>query len=153
MGEATGLFNPAHHGLNALPFFDRINHAGRVMIIGHLALIVLASRGAGRIGNSRAIAALLSIELLMFGPGLVPLPTTAAGISEVFSELGDEDGRVLVLPLSGPGLHPQQALYEQRAHALLQLRLLRIRQLPLLVAHGAPALVHSEPRTQECAKT
>ena len=117
MGEATGLFNPAHHGLNALPFFDRINHAGRVMIIGHLALIVLASRGAGRIGNSRAIAALLSIELLMFGPGLVPLPTTAAGISEVFSELGDEDGRVLVLPLSGPGLHPQQALYEQRAHA------------------------------------
>lgn len=116
-GESTGLLNPVHSGFNALPFFDRINHSGRVMLLGHLALVVLAARGALAFGRTRAIAAVVVLELVLLGPGLAPLPTTSSNVAEVFSKLGNEEGRVLVLPLGGPGLHPQRALYEQRAHA------------------------------------
>lgn len=116
-GQATGLPNPVHSGLNTLPFFDRINHAGRMMLIGHLALVVLAAKGARRLGSPRVVAAVLTLELFALGPRLAPLPTTPSEVAEVFSELEARDGRVLVLPMGGPGLHPQKALYEQRAHA------------------------------------
>ena len=63
------------------------------------------------------MAVLIGIELIFAGPVPLPFPTTSAEISPVFFEAAGKEGRLLVLPVGGPGLHPQRALYEQRAHA------------------------------------
>jgi hypothetical protein len=47
----------------------------------------------------------------------LPLPTTPSQVDEIFEKAEAGEGALLVLPIGGPGIHPQQPLYEQRAHA------------------------------------
>jgi len=123
--------------LHLLPFGDLVNHHARLLLPGTLALAVLAARGAVRLersgrfkGNGGVVAALaLSVEMLLVAPLSYPLPVASIRVPDVVRPCGarhvdgpcvDLDdltpGRMLVAPLAGPGVHPQRALLDQRAH-------------------------------------
>jgi len=115
MGDPLGVANPAVTLFRLLPGVDLVNHHGRLFLVGQIALAVLAATGARRLGRARVAAAVVALELALFSPQGVPLPTTPATIDPLFHALPGE-GPVLVIPVAGPGVAHQRPLYEQRAH-------------------------------------
>ena len=117
-GHATGVDNPFFQLFSLLPFAEQLNHSARLMLVGQLGLVVLASRGVYRwMRPPWWVAMGVVAEILWVSPASLPLPTTNAKIDAIFSQIPPGDGRVLVLPIGGPGINPQKSLYEQRAHA------------------------------------
>jgi len=117
-GQPLGLPGPGGWLLDLLPFGDLVNHHARAMLVGQLALAVLAARGAARLGRTArlTVLGLVVMELAILSPLGLPLPTTPAAVPQVFHELPPGEGGVLTVPIAGPGVHFQRPLYEQRAH-------------------------------------
>lgn len=110
-GQPLGVDNPALRMLAWVPLLDRLNHHARLMLLGNLALVALASRGARR--WPRAAPAVVLVELIVLSPARFPLPVTPAASPAIY-------GQLTALP-AGPVLvvgerNPQKALYDQRAH-------------------------------------
>jgi hypothetical protein len=117
-GEPLGVPGPGGWLLDRLPFGGLVNHHARAMLVGQIALAVLAARGAkawGRLAGP-GVAALVALELVLLSPVGLPLPTTPAAVPAVFTDLPEGRGGVLTVPVAGPGVHFQRPLYEQRAH-------------------------------------
>lgn len=113
--------NPVVSVTSQLPVLGLVNHHGRWMLVGQVALVLLAARGVRRLPRWTVapVAGAMVLEFALVSPAPWPLPVTNAQVAPVFSELpADLDGRVLVVPLGGPGVHFQQPLFEQRAHGL-----------------------------------
>ena len=120
-GEATGVPNPVAWVVEHLPMGGLIKHYGRFLLIAMVALAVLAGRGVSRLGAWSGI--LVMADLLLLAPLSAQLPVADASPPELVEQLESlPSGPMLVLPLAGPGVHPQRALFDQRIHGR-QLRL------------------------------
>ncbi|MCB9760155.1 MAG: hypothetical protein H6739_10005 [Alphaproteobacteria bacterium] len=139
-GEPLGVENPvAVWAWRVLPFSDLINHHARWMLLGQVALAVLAARGArsvihrvihtrppdqNRIGTPGMIESALplaialgtTVEIATLSPAPFPLPLTPAAVDPLWSLVPPGEGALLPVPAGGPGVHFQRPLYEQRAH-------------------------------------
>lgn len=126
LGQPLGLRNPLALGLDLLPGGALVNHHGRLLLPGAVALSVLAARGAdslrrlaaGRLPRALpAAVALVAFDLLLLAPGGAPLPTADPTPPALVADLGRlSPGRLLVLPVAGPGVHFQRPLLDQRLH-------------------------------------
>ncbi len=126
LGESAGLPNPFALALDWLPGGARLNHHARLLMLGQVALAVLAARGVRRLaarpgwrpGLVVGIAGL--VVLLDYGllaPVPWPLPAASARAPDFLSELDElSPGMLLWLPTGGPGISPQRPLLDQRAH-------------------------------------
>ncbi len=128
LGQPLGLDNPFAAALHLLPGGELLNHHGRLLLLGAIALSVLAARGAARLGPRLgpyrpALAALVALDLLLLSPLSLPLPVADARPPDVATQLHTlTPGPLLVVPVMGPGVHPQRALFDQRAHGRPLLR-------------------------------
>lgn len=121
-GVPLGLDNPFAALAHALPGGELLNHHGRVLLIGAVALAALAARGARSVGERFGVPrvvfpVLVGLDLLLLSPASLPLPVADAEPPDVAWRLeGLSPGPVLVVPVAGPGVHPQRALFDGRAH-------------------------------------
>ena len=124
-GTPTGLDNPLTEILATLPFGSLINHHGRLLLVGAIALSVLAARGARHLSRRSGyrlrwvVLFLIALDLSLLGPVGVPLPVADPTPLAVYTDPSMADlppGPVLQLPASGPGIHFQRPLLDQRAH-------------------------------------
>ena len=121
-GHPLGMSNPFAAALAALPFGGLLNHHGRLLLVGAVALAALASKGAARLGAQRprlrwVLPCLLTLDYVAISPLPLPLPVADATPPDVATQLQDlSPGPLLVIPAAGPGVHPQRALFDQRAH-------------------------------------
>ncbi len=117
-GQPLGVAGPGGWLLDRLPYGELVNHHARAMLVGQLALAVLAARGARAWDRLPAplIALGVALELAFVSPVGLPLPVTPATVPAVFEGLPPGQGGVLTVPVAGPGVHFQRPLYEQRAH-------------------------------------
>jgi len=135
-GPSLGLFgtpiveNPVFSALKWVPGGDLLNHHGRVLILGAVALAVLAARGAVAL-KGRApmwvLAGAVVVDFALLSPVPLPLATVPLspqgslewcdGAEQTCADLDDlSPGAMLVLPLAGPGVHFQRPLLDQRLH-------------------------------------
>jgi len=144
-GTPTGIDNPLVDLLAALPFGTLVNHHGRLLLIGAIALSVLAARGATRLQARRGARArwiillVVGIDLAGLGPVGAPLPIADPTPLAVYTHPSMAtlpDGLILQLPAAGPGVHFQRPLLDQRAH-----------RRPLLLDPNRPGLPPSLART------
>jgi hypothetical protein len=131
-GHSSGISNPFDWLFSWIPFADMVNHKARLMLAGQIGLVVLAAKGLKRWKRAgHWVSAALILELVFLSPAPLPLPTTPSQVDEIFEKVDAGEGALLVLPIGGPGIHPQRPLYEQRAHArVLALRPNRPGPLP-----------------------
>mgnify|MGYP007024794968 CR=1 FL=1 len=118
-GSPLGVQNPFAAGLGLLPFGELVNHHGRLLLLGAVALSALAAVGATRRLGARApwMAIVVGLDLALLGPVPTPLPTAPPSGQALLSSLGElPDGPLLQLPAGGPGVHPQLPLFQQRFH-------------------------------------
>ncbi len=124
MGRPLGVDNPAALLLDVVPFGDLVNHHGRLLLVGAVALSALASRGAVRVPPKWRLflGGLVAMDLAALSPVQAPLPVTPHAPLAVYDcETGDciddlEKGGVLELPVAGPGVHFQRPLLQQAFH-------------------------------------
>ncbi|MCB9743610.1 MAG: hypothetical protein H6740_13500 [Alphaproteobacteria bacterium] len=139
-GEPLGMDNPVALFVgDTLPFAELINHHARWMLVGEIALAVLAARGAARVIHrvihtpppdqnpickptmihrvaAAAIALGISLEISLLSPAPLPLPLADAAVPEVWAAARGGEGALLPVPAGGPGVHFQRPLFDQRAH-------------------------------------
>lgn len=133
-GHPLGLGNPFGALMDLLPMGSLVNHAGRLLLVGAIALAVLAARGAARLGPRGRVAARLVVllDLALLSPVGLPLSTTMApalsvtncdrpldeiplpGAPRCLDDL--PAGPLLHLPMAGPGVHFQRPLLLQPQH-------------------------------------
>jgi len=109
--------------LTWLPGGGLVNHHGRLLLVGAIALSVLAARGA-RVLRERwgprvvgLATALVLADLVLLAPGGGPLPLADPAPLGVVAGLGAlSPGKLLVVPAGGPGVHFQRPLLDQRVH-------------------------------------
>jgi hypothetical protein len=120
MGHPLNIKNPFWKLLHMLPMGDRWHHGGRLLILGHSLLAMLAARGLVRLGRPvlyRWAPPLLFAEYLLLSPAVVPLPGTSTKSPAIYGALSSlPAGPVVVLGAAGPGIHPQKLFFDQRAH-------------------------------------
>jgi hypothetical protein len=131
-GRSTEFGNPVDWAFSWLPFAEQINHKARLMLVGQMALVVLAAKGLQKWKSpAHWVCLAWVLEVFFLSPAPLPLPTTPAQVDAIFYEAAQGTGTLLVIPVGGPGIHPQRPLYEQRAHArVLALRPNRPGPLP-----------------------
>lgn len=118
-GAPTGIENPVAGLIALLPGGTLLNHHGRALLLGGVAMCALAARGAAKLPArwQRAAAVVVALDLAFLSPLPLPLPTAPAQPPEVAARLDAlPPGRVLVLPAAGPGVHFQRPLLDQRVH-------------------------------------
>lgn len=122
-GQPLGIDNPFAGLLDLLPGGSLVNHHGRLLLVGAVALSVLAARGLARLrarfGTPALVGglALVGLDLVLLAPGGAPLPTADPTPPAVAAQLSSlSPGSLLVLPASGPGVHFQRPLFDQRVH-------------------------------------
>lgn len=120
MGSPLNIKNPFWKALKFVPMGDRWHHGGRLLILGHSLLALLAARGlvwVGREALFRWVPLVLFAEYLLLSPAVFPLPGTPFLSPEIYGRLGGlPEGPVVVLGAAGPGIHPQKLFFDQRAH-------------------------------------
>ncbi len=125
LGQPLGVTNPFAASLDWLPGGARLNHHARLFLLGQLGLVVLAARGAARLGTrlgrpalvAAAACLLVCMDYGLLAPVPWPLPTADAEAPDFLAETEDlSPGVLLWIPLGGPGLSPQRPLLDQRAH-------------------------------------
>lgn len=134
LGQPLGLPNPAAWLVDLLPFGSLVNHHGRLLVLGAVALAALAARGARRRFGDRApwLAVVVALDLALLSPVPVPLPTASVAAPDVLHRLAAlPEGPLLVLPAGGPGIHPQRPLFDQRVHRRTLVRDPNVPGLPL----------------------
>ena len=117
-GEPLNHTNPMTTAMDAIPFGDLINHHGRLLIIASVALAGLASVGAARMGKRAPwMAALIAIEIWVCSPVSPMLPVAPSTAPDVLYEVDVlKSGPLLVVPITGPGIHHQRPFLDQRVH-------------------------------------
>lgn len=118
-GLPTGVNNPVVALAHWLPLGSLLNHHGRVLILGGVAMAALTARGVSRLpGRLRLPAALLlAADLALLSPAPLPMLTTALRAPDAAHMLDAlPAGPVLVVPVAGPGVHFQRPLLDQRVH-------------------------------------
>ena len=139
-GAPTGLSNPFAALAAVLPGGGLLNHHGRALLIGGVAMAVLAAKGAARLpGRWRpAAVAIVAIDLALCSPLPMPLPTAPDDPPEAATRLDSlPPGPLLVLPAAGPGVHFQRPLFDQRVH-----------RRPLLMSPNRPGLSPEAMQTE-----
>ncbi|GDX80771.1 hypothetical protein LBMAG42_25820 [Deltaproteobacteria bacterium] len=118
-GSPLGIHNPAATALHALPFGDRFRNHARLMLVGQVVLVAMASRGIARLRSVHralpVVATLLVVaEVVWCSPARAPLPGTPAESPGIYAALAAAPAE---LPVRVVGAHnPQQPLFDQRAH-------------------------------------
>lgn len=119
-GTPLGIRNPAMSVLRVVPFGDRFRNHARLMLVGQLVLVAMASRGVLRLkrwggAGIPAVAALLVAGETAWGsPARVPLPVTPTASHAIYASLSLAPP---ALPVRVIGAHnPQRPLYDQRVH-------------------------------------
>ncbi len=122
-GQPLGVDNPAARLLDLVPGGALVNHHGRLLLVGAIALSVLAARGAARLrerlggGALAAAVAVVALDLILLAPGGAPLPVADPAAPAVLADLDAlSPGPLLVLPAGGPGVNFQRPLFDQRVH-------------------------------------
>lgn len=118
-GQPTGVDNPVAALVRWLPLGSLLNHHGRVLILGGVAMAALTARGVSRLPARLRLPAaiLLAADLALLSPAPLPLPTTPLRAPDAAHMLDTlPEGPVLVVPLAGPGVHFQRPLLDQRVH-------------------------------------
>ena len=125
--------------LSGLPGLSLLNHHGRALLLGAVALSVLAARGATRLHERwprlpvAALAVLVVLDLVALSPLALPLGVVDLAVPAIVAPCPDDDpvcvgledlhpGALLVLPAAGPGIHFQRPLLDQRVHGRPLLR-------------------------------
>lgn len=122
-GSPLGVDNPAAWMVDLVPLGNRIHHHGRLMLLGQVALAMLAARGSRRLGTrfGRPVAPIAAgavlLDYALLSPLPWPLPVADASAPDVLAAIGDlPPGPLVWVPAAGPGIHPQRALLDQRVH-------------------------------------
>ncbi len=116
-GKPTGLANPAAALLHPLPMGDRFRNHARLMLVGQLLLVALASRGARRLAERFPAAVPLGVGLLLaeaawLSPAALPLHSTEAVPRGIYAALPGDETVVRVVGEQ----NPQRAFFDQRFH-------------------------------------
>lgn len=118
-GTPLGIHNPAADVLHSMPFGDRFRNHARLMLLGQLVLVAMASRGALRLkvrhrGLPLLAAVVVVAEVALASPARITLPGTSASSPAIYAALSRAPAE---LPVRVVGAHnPQQPLFDQRAH-------------------------------------
>lgn len=117
-GEPLHQTNPMTTVMDAIPFGSFINHHGRLLIIGSVALAGLAAVGAARMGPKAPwMAAIIALEIGLLSPISPMLPVAPSTAPDVLHEIDElQSGPLLVVPITGPGVHHQRPFLDQRVH-------------------------------------
>ncbi len=125
-GTPLSCGNPVADALDRLPFASLFNHHARLWILGQIGCVLLAGHGIRRIQRRFPVAGPLLVPLALLGtladaaclgPGPLVLPGTSSATPSVYDLLADlPPGPIAVVGATGPGVHPQQLYFDQRAH-------------------------------------
>ncbi len=118
-GTPTGWTNPAAAVLHALPMGDRFRNHARIMLLGQLVLILLATRGAARVvaATPRAawpLALAVAAEVVLVSPARAPLPGTPDAAPAIYAALATAPPGLPVRVVGSS--NPQRPLFDQRWH-------------------------------------
>ena len=118
-GQPLGVANPVAAALLLLPGGELLNHLGRALVVGGVFFAVAAAVAAGRLSGRRLLAVRLAllVELVLLSPMRLPFPVASTAPPDATAALSElPAGPLLVLPIGGPGIHPQRPLFDQMAH-------------------------------------
>jgi hypothetical protein len=121
MGTPLGA-QPGYALAAKLPGLGQVHHAARLLLGGHLALLVLAGRGAARLvvrlpALPHRVHLAVALEALLLAPARIPLPASSADTPAIYAALeGLPAGPLSVAGAAGPGVSPQRVFYDRRAH-------------------------------------
>ncbi len=125
-GTPMGVGNPLAVVLDGLPYASSFNHHARLWLLGELCVVLLAGAGATRIGRRVPVArlglvpgaiTLVLVDAALLGPGPLLLPGTPTSTPSIYAALAAlPPGPITVLGANGPGVHPQELFFDQRAH-------------------------------------
>lgn len=118
-GEPLGLPNPVAMALLSLPGGALLNHLGRALVVGGVFFAAAAAVAAGRLSGRRLLAVRLAllVDLTLLSPMRLPFPVAPTAPPDATAALATlPAGPLLVLPIGGPGIHPQRPLFDQSAH-------------------------------------
>lgn len=121
-GAPLGVDNPLYPLARALPGGTGLHHAARVMLLGQLALLVLAGRGAARLvvrfpTLPHRVHLAVALEALLLAPARVPMARTDPRTPAIYDALATlPDGPLSVAGAAGPGVSPQKVFHDRRAH-------------------------------------
>ena len=123
MGLSTGFHNPVHWVLDLLPGSSLLNHHGRWMLMAMICWIVIVVQGMKKYNMVHWMTPIILLEWFFATPIGMPLMGTqqikTSTVLEEMTELdAPEDTRLLRIPIRGPGVVFQQALYEQTIHGI-----------------------------------
>lgn len=116
-GASLGVHNPAAAILHALPLGGNFKNHARIMLLGQLVLVAMASRGAARLARRdvrlAAVAGLVvAAEAVWLSPARAPLPGTSLRPPAIYAAIEDLPA---ALPVRVVGAHnPQQPMFDQR---------------------------------------
>lgn len=121
LGADTKILNPLPLFLQVIPGYSLINHHGRFMLLALVGWSVLASKGAKRIRSEhirggRLLFLFVLLDLIIFSPIGFTLPTTMSYSNTILDQVDLESGKLLRLPMLGPNISFQEALWEQHFH-------------------------------------
>jgi hypothetical protein len=105
--------NPFVWALSRVPVFDLVNHWGRLLVPGQLALAAMAARGRGR---PDVLAGLVAADAVLLSPAPWPVSVADAEVPGIYREIGGlSPGGLVVAPAAGPGVAFQRILYRTLA--------------------------------------
>ena len=118
MGHSTGFQNPVHWVLDLLPGSSLLNHHGRWMLMAMICWIVIVVQGMKKYNMVYWMTPIILLEWFFTTPiGMPLMGTQQIKTSSVLNQMIEmnvpEDTRLLRIPVRGPGVVFQQALYEQ----------------------------------------
>lgn len=121
MGYSTGISNPFHWALSAIPGSDLLNHHGRWMLMATMCWILIVVKGMAHFRIIKWMTPIIVVEWLFATPLGFPLMgtpqiETSVVLNEVKNGSLPENTRLLRIPVRGPDVVFQQALYEQTIH-------------------------------------
>ena len=124
MGASTGVPNPFHSVLSLFPGAEVLNHHGRWMLMGGMCWLVIIVKGlqssTWRRWKLGITGVIIGEWLLMTPMGFPLIGTTNIGDSVVLQSVKEMDmhstQRLLRIPVRGPNVVFQQALFEQTVH-------------------------------------
>lgn len=121
MGHSTGISNPLHWGLSMVPGSALLNHHGRWMLMASICWIVIVVKGMSHVRLGTWMMPIIVLEWLFVTPLGFPLMgtpqiETSIVLKEVRKSSLPDNTRLLRIPVRGPEIVFQQALYEQTIH-------------------------------------
>ena len=119
-GEDTGLLNPMSYLLELLPGYELINHHGRFLLLALIAWSVLVAKGAQYIQRwlpDYGVLTMIVLELVFLSPIGFQIPKTNSYAETILEKIElKQDDFLLRLPMIGPNISFQEALWEQKFH-------------------------------------